>query len=56
MDDKFFTGIALGMLGGVILATNSLKTRKMVQDGQEQVLEKVSKMSGGKSKKSSQTE
>ena len=41
MDDKFLCGIILGMIGGAVLVTNSVKARKMVQDGQEQVIEKV---------------
>ncbi len=50
MDDKFLCGIVLGMLGGVVLATNSAKTRQAVKDGQEQVKQKVEEISK-KSKK-----
>lgn len=42
MDDKFFIGIALGMLGGALLTTNSVKARQAVKDSQEQVKKKVS--------------
>ena len=49
MDDKFFMGVALGMLGGAILVTNSVKVRQMVKDGQEQLKQKAIEM-GEKSK------
>ena len=45
MCDKFLCGILLGMLGGVILATNSVKTRQAVRDGQEQIMQKVNELS-----------
>ena len=45
MDDKFLFGIVLGMLGGVVLATNSGKARQVVRDGQEQVMQKVNEIS-----------
>ena len=45
MDEKFLFGIVLGMLGGAVLVTNSVKARQMVREGQEQVKEKVSNMS-----------
>ena len=41
MDDKFLYGIILGMLGGAVLVTNSVKARQVVKDGQAQVLQKV---------------
>lgn len=44
MDDKFLVGMLLGMVGGAVLVTNSVKARKLVKDGQEQVLDKVDKM------------
>ena len=31
MDDKFLFGLALGMLGGAVIATNSLKARNEMQ-------------------------
>ncbi len=49
MDEKFLVGIALGMLGGAVIATNSVKTRQMVKDGQEQVKKSVQNV--GKSAK-----
>jgi hypothetical protein len=45
MDEKFLFGIVLGMLGGAVLVTNSVKARQLVREGQDQVKEKVSKMS-----------
>ena len=44
MDEKFFMGVVLGMLGGAVLVTNSLKARQMVKEGQEQVKQKISAM------------
>ena len=41
MNDKLFLGIAWGMLGGILLATNSTKARQAVKDGQEEVKKKV---------------
>lgn len=55
MDDKFFIGVVLGMVGGAVLATNSYKTRQAVKDGQTQILNKANEMqkkSGGQSSKS----
>ena len=52
MDDKFFFGIVLGMLGGAVLATNSAKTRQMVRDGQAEVTKKVEQMTKTKKKNS----
>ena len=52
MDDKFFFGIVLGMLGGAVLATNSVKTRQLVKDGQTEVAKKVEEISKPKSKNS----
>ena len=50
MDDKFLVGVVLGMLGGAVLVTNSVKARQVVKDGQTQVIEKVEKMSKPKKK------
>ena len=44
MDDKFLCGIVLGMLGGVLVASNSLKVRKTVCDCQQQMSEKVEEL------------
>ena len=53
MNDKFLVGVILGMLGGAVLVTNSVKARQAVKDGQEQVINKVSERgkNGGKQKK-----
>ncbi len=45
MNDKFLIGVVLGMLGGAVLVTNSVKARQAVKDGQAQVIEKVEQMS-----------
>lgn len=50
MDDKFLCGVILGMLGGAVLVTNSVKARQMVKDGQEQVRQKVEEISKSKKK------
>ncbi len=52
MDDKFFFGIVLGMLGGAVLATNSAKARQLVKDGQEEVSKKVTEMAKPKTQSS----
>lgn len=50
MDEKFLCGVVLGMLGGAVLVTNSVKARQMVKDGQTQVLQKVEDMTKSKKK------
>ena len=50
MNDKFLIGVVLGMLGGAVLVTNSVKARQAVKEGQTQVIEKVEKMSKPKKK------
>ena len=52
MDDKFLVGVVLGMLGGAVLVTNSVKARQMVKDGQEQVRQKVEELSKSNKKNS----
>lgn len=52
MDDKFVWGVALGMLGGAVIATNSVKTRQLVKSGQEQVVEKAETLTKKAGKKS----
>ena len=44
MDDKFLCGVILGMIGGAVLVTNSVKARKIVKDGQAQVIDKVTEL------------
>ena len=53
MNDKFVFGIVLGMLGGAVLATNSIKARQMVKAGQEQIVEKAETLTKKAGKKSS---
>ena len=53
MNDKFIFGLALGMLGGALIATNSVKARQMVKAGQEQVVEKAEALTQKQGKKSS---
>lgn len=45
MDDKFLCGMLLGILGGAVIATNSVKARQLVKDGQAQVKQKVDEFS-----------
>ena len=52
MNDKFVWGVALGMLGGAVIATNSVKTRQLVKSGQEQVVEKAETLTKKTGKKS----
>ncbi len=51
MDEKFLFGVVLGMLGGAVLVTNSVKARQVIKDGQAEVKKKVSEL--GKEKKPS---
>ena len=53
MDDKFLSGIILGMLGGALIVTNSVKARQMVKDGQTQVKEKITEINEKDKKKKS---
>ncbi|MBQ9103705.1 MAG: hypothetical protein IJY57_01290 [Clostridia bacterium] len=53
MDDKFLSGIILGMLGGALIVTNSVKARQMVKDGQTQVKEKITEITEKDKKKKS---
>ena len=52
MDDKFIAGAMLGMLGGALIAANSVKARQMIKDGQNKVMETAEKtVSGAKQEK-----
>lgn len=44
MDKEFYFGIALGILGGALVAANSFKVRKAVKDGQEQVMTAINNL------------
>lgn len=52
MDDKFLVGVVLGMLGGAVLVTNSVKARQAVKSGQEQVIDKMSELKKSNKKSS----
>jgi hypothetical protein len=45
MGEKFLCGMILGLIGGAVIATNSVKARQMVRDGQEQVKQKMEEIS-----------
>lgn len=53
MNEKFIFGLALGMLGGAVIATNSVKARQLVKSGQEQVVEKAETLTKKAGKKNS---
>lgn len=44
MEKCFLIGLALGMIGGALLAVNSKKTRSLVKQGQEEIMEKVDEL------------
>lgn len=50
MDDKFVFGLCLGMVGGALLVTNSVKARQIVKDGQKQIESKVKELSESQKK------
>ncbi len=52
MDEKFLCGILLGMLGGALIVTNSVKARNLVLDGQSEVISKVNGLTKKQQKKS----
>lgn len=41
MNEKFLAGVVLGMLGGALIVTNSVKARQTVENGQQQVMDKI---------------
>ncbi len=46
MDGKFFCiGLALGMIGGALLVTNSNMVRNAVKNSQEQIIKKAEELS-----------
>lgn len=53
MNEKFIFGLALGMLGGAVIATNSVKARQLVKSGQEQAIEKAETLTKKSGKKNS---
>ena len=42
--EKFTIGLALGMVGGALIVTNSYKVRSLVKKSQDEVMEKVNAM------------
>ncbi len=44
MNDKFLFGMVLGVLGGAVIATNSVKMRNAVRQGQETIIDKAKEM------------
>ncbi len=53
MDKCFCLGLAVGMLAGAVIASNSYKLRRLVTDSQKQVKEEVEKMTEEKDKQTS---
>ena len=51
MEDKFLIGVLLGMVGGALLTTNSVKARQMVKDSQQQVIQKAQELTKQSEKK-----
>lgn len=51
MNDKFYFGLVLGMLGGALIASNSVKARKAVVNGQEQIVETLDELKTSAQKK-----
>ena len=53
MNDKFIIGVVFGMLGGAVLAANSVKARQLVKSGQQQIVEKAETLTKKANKKNS---
>ncbi|MBQ7339738.1 MAG: hypothetical protein IJW43_02655 [Clostridia bacterium] len=53
MFDKFMWGVVLGMLGGAVIASNSVKARQAIKEGQEQVMQKAQELTKSSKQKSS---
>ena len=58
MNEKFWCGMIIGALGGAIVVANSVKAKKAVIDGQEQVVKKIEEVTAKKapSKKTTKTD
>ncbi|MBO7187826.1 MAG: hypothetical protein J6V68_05475 [Clostridia bacterium] len=52
MREKFYLGVALGMIGGALITANSIKARKLVKNGQEQVMDKIDDLTSSSKPKS----
>ena len=50
--DKFFVGLSLGIMAGVLLLDNSKDVKKMVDKGKDAALEKVESLKKAATKKS----
>ena len=51
MDKNFAIGLALGVICGALVVSNSYKARKLVKDSQTQIKEKVSNLTSSKDDK-----
>ena len=51
MDKNFAIGLALGIICGALVVSNSYKARKLVKDSQTQIKEKVSNLTSNKGDK-----
>lgn len=56
MEKDFCLGIAIGLFGGAIAAANSLKVRKTVKDGQEQIMNMLAKLNEQRKENSGETQ
>lgn len=50
MNEKFLCGIILGMIGGALIVTNSVKAKNLVEKGQDQVTQKITETLNKKKK------
>jgi len=44
MEKDFCLGLLMGLIGGSLICANSYKARKAVKEGQEQIMEMLTKM------------
>lgn len=56
MEKDFCMGILVGLMGGAIAAANSFKVRKVVKDGQDQIMTMLNKMNEKKENLHEQSE
>ena len=55
MNEKFCFGLIIGALGGMLVVANSVKARKAVVNGQEQVTKKIEDLSKEVKQKTAKT-
>ena len=55
MDKNFYMGILLGLVGGAVASANSMKLRRAVKDGQEQIMSAINGKMGENSKSKGQS-